>query len=159
VTGIVRKSIVACALAGLLVPGIAAAQGGYDTDPTREQWVDRANSICKKPVDRGEERLRKIGPLTKRGRYPRAGRILISVARMVFDLYERVAAIDRPPADDDAIAAYLRGERRGAALALKSGKALKQVKIRKAIKLLERAVKVTDKANKNVRGWGLRQCW
>jgi len=59
---------------------------------------------------------------------------------------------------EEKIAAYLAGERRGAELAKASGQALKKVKVDKAIKLLDRADKVTDKANKNVRGFGLRDC-
>lgn len=152
------KLVAIVAAVASLTPGLTSAQGGYDTDPTREQWVEQADAICKRPYKRATDELDRVGPLTKRGRYRTAGRIFIRTARTIFDVNERVAALARPPADSDEIAEYLRFERRGAEISIEIGRAVKQAKVRKANRLIDRANRAFDQSKAAVRGFGLKHC-
>ena len=152
---------VAILVMSLVSSPLALGQGsvgqGYE-ETTRKQWVREADDVCERPYKRGNRLVDRFRKRADREKWEPAGEILIRLSNLVLGVLDRVGKLDRPPADDDAIQRWLDAEERGAELFRKAGKDLKRDKVRSAAKLLERSERIVAKGQKQVKGFGLREC-
>ncbi len=153
-----RASIVALLAVCLSLPAIAGAQGGYETDPTREQFVSQADPKCKRANAKSRKQFKKVERFVKNERYKAAGERLIRGEKIQLDLYDKIAALDRPPADAKTIRRWLAELEDGARDSIGAGKDLKKKRFKAANAGLEEADEHFRKARKKVRDFGFRYC-
>jgi hypothetical protein len=152
------RAFIVFALAYLAVPAIAAAQGDYETDPTREQFVAQADPKCERANDKTARQFKPVRKLVRKGRYTAAGEKLIRGEKFQLELYDKLAKLDRPPADAKTIGRWLRTLEDGSRTWIKAGKDLKKKRFRAADTGLEEADAIFRKARKKVRGFGFSFC-
>ncbi|HEX6116181.1 MAG TPA: hypothetical protein VFY99_03715 [Solirubrobacterales bacterium] len=150
--------MVAVLLVALAVPAFAAAQGGYDTDPTREQFVAQADPKCKRANAKSNREFQPVEKLVKKGKYKAAGERLIRGEEYQLELYRKLGKLDRPPADAKTIGKWLRTLKEGSQTWIGAGKDLKKKKFKAAGAGLEDAEALFKKARKKVKGFGFRYC-
>jgi hypothetical protein len=148
----------ATAILCLALPALAGAQGGYDTDPTREQWVAEAESLCKDANPRSHKLIDKFIRNARRGHPVVAGRTLITLARHLLELIDEVSAIERPPADAGRIDRWLGVETRSNRVAIKSGRAAMKEKIGRANALFNRSARLGHKGERISRVFDFEHC-
>ena len=154
-----RTVVVALAVALLAIPALAGAQGGgYDTDPTREQFVAKADPQCKKANSKSNREFKPVEKLVKKGKYKAAGESLIKGEEYQLKLYKKLGKIDRPPADAKTIGKWLKGLKAGSKTWVGAGKDLKKKKFKAVGAGLDEAEAQFKKANKKVKGFGFRYC-
>lgn len=153
-----RTPILAFVLACLALPALAGAQGGYDTDPTREQFVAEADPKCERANARSSRHFKRVEKLVRKERYRAAGAKLIRGEKIQLELYRDLGKIDRPPADARTIGRWLRTLEEGSRTSIGAGKDLKKKRFRAAGAGLEDAEKIFRKARKKVRGFGFSDC-
>jgi hypothetical protein len=153
-----RAAFFAFLVACLALPAIAGAQGGYETDPTREQFVAQADPKCKRANAKSRKQFKKVERFVKDGRYKAAGERLIRGEKIQLDLYDKLAALDRPPADAKTIRRWLAELEDGTRDSIRAGRDLKKKRFRAADASLEEADEHFRKARKKVRDFGFRYC-
>lgn len=153
-----RGALTALAAALLAIPAAAAAQDGYETDPTREQFVAEADPLCKKANAKTARIFKPIEKLVRKGELRAAGRKLIRGERIQLRLVGRLSEIDRPPADASTIGSWLRLTKRGIRTSIEAGRELKREKLRRAARTLDRADELFKKGARKVRGFGFKYC-
>jgi hypothetical protein len=153
-----RASLVVALAALLALPAFAAAQGGYDTDPTREEFVAQADPKCKKANAKSNKEFETVEKLVKKGKYKAAGEALVKGEEFQLKLYKKVGKLDRPPDDAKTIGKWLKGLKAGSKTWVDAGKDLKKKKFKAAGAGLDEAEKQFKKANKKVKGFGFRFC-
>jgi hypothetical protein len=155
---LIRTGIVAVALACVAVPALAGAQGGYETDPTREQFVAQADPKCKRANARTNKEFKPVEKLVRKGKYKAAGEALIRGEEYQLRLYRKLGNLDRPPADAKTIGKWLRGLKDGSEVWIDAGRDLKKKRFKAASAGLDEADAIFKKANKKVKGFGFRFC-
>jgi hypothetical protein len=155
VAGKLATIIIAAVLA---LPAWAAAQGGYDTDPTREQFVAQADPKCKRANARSNKEFKPVEKLVKKGKYKAAGEALIRGEEYQVKLYKKLGKLDRPPDDAKAIGKWLRGLEAGSETWIDAGEDLKKKRFKAAGAGLDEADAQFRKAAKKVKGFGFRFC-
>ena len=146
------------ALACVAVPALAAAQGGYDTDPTRDQFVAQADPKCKRANARSNREFKPVEKLVRKGKYKAAGEALIRGEEYQLKLYKKLGNLDRPPADAKTIGKWLRGLKAGSETWIDAGRQLKKKRFKAASAGLDEAGELFKKARKKVRGFGFQYC-
>jgi hypothetical protein len=153
-----RAVLVAVAAALLAAPAVAAGQGGYDTDPTREEFVAQADPKCKRANAKSNKQFDPVEKLVRKGKYKAAGEKLVRGEEYQLKLYKKLGKLDRPPADAKRVGKWLRGLEDGSKVWIDAGKDLKRKKFKAAGAGLDEAAKLFKKANKKVKGFGFRFC-
>ena len=153
-----RASFVAILLVCLALPAIAGAQGGYQPDPTREQFVAQADPKCKRANAKSRKQFKKVENYAERGKYRAAGERLIRGEKFQVELYAKLAKLDRPPADAQTIRRWLAELEDGSKDSIGAGKDLKKKRFKAADSGLEEAEEHFRKARKKVRDFGFRHC-
>ena len=156
--GLSRAAFIALLVACLAVPAIAGAQGGYETDPTREQFVAQADPKCKRANAKSRKQFKKVERYVEQGKYRAAGERLIRGEKIQLDLYDKLAELDRPPADAKTIRRWLAELEEGTKDSIGAGKDLKRKRFKAADAGLEEADEHFRKARKKVRDFGFRYC-
>lgn len=146
------------ALALLALPALAAAQGGYDTDPTREQFVAKADPKCKRANAKSNKQFEPVEKLVRKGKYKAAGEKLVRGEEYQLKLYKKLGKLDRPPADAKTIGKWLKTLKQGSKTWIDAGRDLKRKRFRAADAGLEEADALFKKARKKVKGFGFRYC-
>jgi hypothetical protein len=142
----------------LLLPAAVAAQGGYETDPTRKMFVAEADPLCRDANKRSQKLFDPIEKLVRKGKLKEAGRKLIKGERIQLALNRDLAELDRPPADAKLIGRWLAITKRGVKTSIDAGRDLRDEKLRRAARKLEEADELFTKANRKVRGFGFESC-
>jgi hypothetical protein len=153
-----RATFAAFLVACLAVPALATAQGGYQADPTREQFVAQADPKCKRANAKSRKQFKKVEGYAERGKYRAAGERLIRGEKIQLDLYDKLAELDRPPADAKTIRRWLAELEDGTKDSIGAGKDLKKKRFKAADAGLEEADEHFRKARKKVRDFGFRYC-
>jgi hypothetical protein len=153
-----RTPIIAFLLACLALPVVAGAQGGYQTDTTREQFVAAADPKCERANDKTARQFKPVRKLVRKGRYKAAGEKLIRGEKFQLELYGRLAKLARPPADAKTIGRWLRTLEDGSRTWIKAAQELKKKRFRAADAGLEEADAIFRKARKKVKGFGFSFC-
>ena len=143
----------------LAVPALAGAQGGgYDTDPTREQFVAKADPRCKKANAKSNREFKPVEKLVKKGKYKAAAREPHPRREVPAEALQ-AARQDRPPArrreDDRQVAEGLKA---GSKTWVGAGKDLKKKRFKAVGAGLDEAEAQFKKANKKVKRFGFRYC-
>jgi hypothetical protein len=152
-----RTALAAVALV-LAVPAIAAAQGGYDTDPTREQWVAQADRECKDAGPRFHALVRKVSKAGKQGKAVKYGHALVRLARFLLGVRQELAELRRPPADSELIQKWIDTSIKADRAAVRSGKAYVHGNIGRARSAFKKAGKLSKKAFKIGRPFHFEHC-
>ena len=153
-----RTSVAALVAALLALPAVAGAQGGYDTDPTREQFVAQADPKCKRANAKSNKQFKPVEKLVRKGKYKAAGEKLIRGEEYQLKLYRKLGELDRPPADATTIGKWLRGLKKGSKAWIGAGKDLKKKRFKAVGAGLDEAEKEFKKARKKVKGFGFEYC-
>jgi hypothetical protein len=155
-----RRTATAAILAACLaVPAAAGAQGGgYDTDPTREQFVAQADPKCKRANKKSNKQFAPVRKLVRKGKYRAAGEKLIRGEEFQVKLYRKLRKLERPPDDAKRIGKWLRALEDGSDVWIDAGRDLKRKRFRAADAGLEEADEIFRKARKKVKGFGFRFC-
>jgi hypothetical protein len=151
-------ALASVALLAVLAAIAAPASAQEEYEPTREQWVEQADAICKQPYQRGNRLVKRFEGEVEKRRLGRAGTFLIRISKIILKVHDGVAEVPRPPADEEAIGAYLNGQKKSGRRTRRAGKLLMQRKIRFAAKLLRKADRASTKGSKAVADFGLRHC-
>ena len=146
------------ALACLAAASAAFAQGGYDTDPTREQFVAAADQKCKRANARSREDFEAVEKLVRKDKLKAAGAKLIEGEKVQLKLVGNLRKIDRPPADAKRIGKWLRRTEEAIKTSIGAGRDLKRKRIRAAAAGLEEADEQFARARRVVKDFGFRYC-
>jgi hypothetical protein len=156
--GFARAYLLLAAVAAcLLLPTLAAGQG-YETDPTRDQFVAQADPKCKRANAKSNKQFKPVEKLVKKGKYKAAGEKLIRGEEYQLKLYKQLGKLDRPPADAKTIGKWLKGLKQGSKSWVGAGKDLKKKKFKAVGAGLEEAEALFKKASKKVKGFGFQYC-
>lgn len=142
----------------LAIPVTAAAQGGYETNPTREEFVAQADPRCERANDKTARQFKPVRKLVRKGKYRAAGEKLIRGEEFQLELYGKLAKLDRPPADAKTVGRWLRTLEDGSRTWIKAARDLKKKRFRAADAGLEEADAIFRKARKKVKGFGFSFC-
>jgi hypothetical protein len=140
------------------VPAPAAGQDGYESEPTRGQWVTQADSICKESGRKAKRLLDSIFQAGRKGKVVLAGRRLIRLGRLLLRVVGDVRAVPRPPEDANAIERALDIATRSNRLAIASGRAFTDRKVARGNALYRRGIRVGRKSAKPMKDFGLKHC-
>ena len=139
-------------------PAAASAQGGYDTAPTREQWVAQANDLCRESNKKTVPLAKKLNKLGRQGKAVKFGRTVRTLARLLDRLLGGISALDRPPADRETIQRWIVLNLRANDVASGAGTLFIDGEIERGNRFMKRAAKLSARAEKLVVGFGLKQC-
>ena len=153
-----RTSALVLAALLLALPALAGAQGGYDTDPTREQFVAAADPKCKRANAKSNREFKPVEKLVKKGKYKAAGEQLIRGEEHQLKLYRKLGKLDRPPDDAKKIGKWLRTLKDGSKTWIGAGKDLKKKRFKATGAGLDEAEATFKKARKKVKGFGFQFC-
>jgi hypothetical protein len=153
------KGVLVAALLALVVAAPSSAlAAGTGSPPSRLQFVAAADDICEVPYRKGLRLLYRAGVLEGRGDLRSAGRKTMRAGRLFLGVNERVADLERPPADANLIEAWLNRAHEGFVQVVRSGRKLRTGRERSAARLLDRAQRTTRRANKKVAALGFDHC-
>jgi hypothetical protein len=152
-----RFALLATALA-LTLPAFAAAQSGYQTEPTREQWAAEADSLCKDANKKSYRLADAFAEAGKKGKAVKAGRFLKRLALHLTDLIEDIAAVPRPPADANRIEKFVDVAMRSNAIAFRAANAFIDEKVGRGNRIYHKSAKLTPKIYKLIKPFGMKHC-
>jgi hypothetical protein len=107
--------------ATLLVAGIARAEEG----PERNAYVAQVEPICQANTEANETILRNVRQKVRNGRLKEAGKQFIHASAAFGAAVDKIAAVPRPPADEERLLKWFKFLRVVQADLRKLGKALK----------------------------------
>jgi hypothetical protein len=128
------------AAATLLVAGNARAEEG----PNRAEYVSQVEPICQANTEANETILRNVRQKVKNGRLKEAGRQFIHASAAFGSAVDKIAAVARPPADDERLLKWFKFLRIVQADLRKLGKSLKAGE---KIKATHEAIRVERASN------------
>ena len=155
---IVRIGVIALLAAALFAcaPVAAVAQ---DAAPTRAEFVEQADGICEVPYRKAVRLVDTGTALAEIDQLVRGGKKVLRAGRLFLRTNERLAALDRPTADANAIEAWLDGTRKGFQKVKKGGKAWKAKERRRGETLLERANRAVRRAGLRIQYLSFSHCF
>lgn len=152
------RGVAAAVCVALAVPAAAAAQGGYDPDPTREQFVAQADPMCREANAKSARLFAPVEKLVRKGKHRKAGGRLVRGERVQLDLIAELRELDRPAADAKRIGKWLRLGEDGGQTVVEAGRVLKRGRVGKAAGLLDDSEEIFAQARRQVKGFGFRYC-
>jgi hypothetical protein len=151
-------SIAGVAIVALALPALAGAQGGYDTDPTREQWVRQADAICKDSNDRTIPLVKAFFKAGEKGKAVKAGRLLVRATRLFIALLEDIGEIQTPPADATRIEKWVNLAIRSNRIFMRAGRAFTDREVARGNRIYRKGTKLTPKLVKLERPFDFKHC-
>jgi hypothetical protein len=142
------------AAGALLSPGLA----GAGSTPTRDEFVDRAEAICKTETENHEGVLDGVEAMTKAGRLAAAAGRVQGAAAALREAVSELAATPRPPADAARISRWLTLAKRSNGLLGEMAAALREGKRDRAQRLARQLLAETKRANAVVVGFQFYYC-
>jgi len=153
-----RRAAVIAGVVAAVIPAGALAQGGYDTDPTREQWVEQADALCKESNRTTIPLVKDFFEAGENGKAVRAGRLLIRASRLFIALLEDIAEVPRPPADANRIGKWTDLAMTSNRIFIRAGRAFTDRKVERGNEIYQKGTKITPKLVKLERPFKFRHC-
>jgi hypothetical protein len=143
------------ALTALIAP---MAAGAGAAQPTREEYVATADSICRTSLQRAKKLFRKGIRLIKEDREERGARKMIKAWRHRDAGFDKVRKLERPAGDEATLERWLDLEAKATKLSIRTLKAFADDRPQRAGKLRKRARTKHKRAALVVRGFGFERC-
>lgn len=150
-----RTVLGALLVAALLAPSAGAA---LPAEPTREEYVDAAEPICKTNVKANKQIFKGAKAEVKRGELKKASSHFLKAANAFNRTIVQLAALPQPPADAAKLGTWLGLLRAERDLVRKIGKALAAERKPKAESLSVQLNRNSTKANNAVISFGFDYC-
>lgn len=139
----------------LAVPVVQAAEEG----PSREEYVQRVDSICKKNGDANERILKGVKQqITKKRQLVPAGNRFLRASRSFGRAIKQIGRVPQPTADQSTLSSWIKYLKAEESLLQKIGKALKAKKTGRANNMAVRLSRTTRRANRLVVGFEFDHC-
>jgi membrane-bound lytic murein transglycosylase B len=103
----------------------AAVRGEEPAPPSRAEYVSQVEPICQANTEANEAILRNVRRRVRNGKLKQAGRQFIHAAAAFGSAVDRIAAVPRPPADEERLLKWFKFLRIVQSDLRKVGKALK----------------------------------
>lgn len=126
--------------------------------PTRAEYVERAEGICKASKDRTEPTLKGVGADINNERFKIAGRKLLRAASQFEGQYGSLLALPKPKADADLLTTWLKRLKTQNSLMETSGELMVAERKSKVQGYLARYAHAGNLANNTVLGFGFDYC-
>lgn len=144
----------ALALALLVAVPVALAA----EDPTREEYVERVEPICKQNSDANSRILKGVKDQVKQDKLAPAGKRFIQASSALGKAVAKIAAVPQPSADTTKLTKWIGYLKQEKTFLQKIGKALKAKDKFQAQKLAVELNKNNNKANNTVISFSFDEC-
>ncbi len=154
----VRGTLAGIVVAAMLVSVASAAAAALPAEPTRDQYVDAAEPICKSNVQANKRIFKGAEGKVKRGELKQASRHFLRAATAFNKTIRQLAVLPRPPADGAKLKKWLGLLRTERNIIRGIGRALAANKKRRAESRSLELNRNSSKANNSVLAFGFDYC-
>ncbi len=149
----------AAAIASLLtVLALAMAPPALGVGPTRGQYVEQVEPICKAGTLHNRAVLSGVEGMIRHGKSKRAAPRFARAAEALEDVVEKVASVPRPFDDRARLARWLHYAKTGEAVLREIGRDLRAEKRLQAENLVRRLLREAKRASATVAGFAFDYC-
>jgi hypothetical protein len=126
--------------------------------PTRSQYVEQAEPICKAGTLANQTILRGVQNMVRHGKLKRAASRFLRAANALERVVKQLANVPRPPNDADRLVRWLGHARAGGALLGRIGHALGEGRQAEAEDMADQLLREARRANAVVVGFDFNYC-